>query len=222
VFTPRVAQQRTRKPNPAHTRQTAQGPTHGLTPSENDQGSVHFLQRYLGNSSLQSLVTGSETPQESALPSVVPDVVRSPGRPLDPTLRTAMGSRFSADFSQVRVHTDTKAAESAQAIHAQAYTFGRDIVLSQGAYAPHSHRGRKLIAHELAHVIQQNRGGKPPRLDPGAAHEHDAEAVATAAVSGTGPVTVRGATGVGVARQASTQENYPRCMKKFCVASSPL
>jgi hypothetical protein len=121
-----------------------------------------------------------------------------------------MEARFDADFSQVRVHTNTQAAESAQAVGALAYTVGSDIVFGAEAYRPGTLQGRQRIAHELAHVIQQERGGKPPQLNPGAAHEHDAAAVSTAVVSGTGPVRVSGATGMGIARQASTKEIYPR------------
>ena len=62
---------------------------------------------------------------------------------------------FGHDFSLVRVHNDGKAAESARAINARAYTFGRSVVFGPGEYAPHSFEGRRLLAHELAHVVQQ-------------------------------------------------------------------
>ena len=66
-----------------------------------------------------------------------------------------MGTRFGTDFSRVRVHTDDSAGRSARAIRAQAYTVGRDIVFGNGRYAPKTTNGRELIAHELAHVVQQ-------------------------------------------------------------------
>ena len=67
-----------------------------------------------------------------------------------------MESRFGHDFSQVRVHTDTRAAESARAVNARAYTVGRNVVFGSGQYAPGSGEGQRLLAHELTHVVQQS------------------------------------------------------------------
>ncbi|MDX2216070.1 MAG: DUF4157 domain-containing protein [Oculatellaceae cyanobacterium bins.114] len=89
------------------------------------------------------------------VPPIVYDVLRSPGQPLDPETRTFMESRFQHDFSCVRVHTDDKAAESAQAINAKAYTVKQDIVFGTKKYAPETKDGKQLLAHELAHAIQQ-------------------------------------------------------------------
>jgi hypothetical protein len=89
------------------------------------------------------------------VPSSVYDVLRSPGTPLDEETRTFMESRFGEDFSTVRVHTDGRAAASAGEVNAHAYTVGSDIVFNTGQYAPQSHEGRKLLAHELTHVVQQ-------------------------------------------------------------------
>ena len=69
-----------------------------------------------------------------------------------------MEPRFGHDFSQVRVHTDEQAVESAQAVNALAYTVGRDVVFGMGQYAPETRDTRRLLAHELAHVIQQTSG----------------------------------------------------------------
>ena len=91
-------------------------------------------------------------------PAAVHDVLRSPGQPLDASIRGFMGPRFGHDFSQVRVHADAKADASARAIGALAYTVGRDVVFGAGRYAPHTSAGRQLIAHELAHVLQQGGG----------------------------------------------------------------
>jgi hypothetical protein len=96
----------------------------------------------------------SQSPS-SAVPPIVYDVLRSSGQPLDRTTRTAMESHFGHDFSQVRVHTDAQASHSAQAVNSLAYTVGRDVVFAQGQYAPTSHQGKRLLAHELAHVVQQ-------------------------------------------------------------------
>ncbi len=83
------------------------------------------------------------------------DVLRDPGAPLDQAARAFFEPRFGHDFSQVRVHTDTRAAESAQAVNAQAYTVGGDIVFGAGQYSPRSESGRHLLGHELTHVVQQ-------------------------------------------------------------------
>ena len=90
------------------------------------------------------------------IPSIVNEVLRSPGEPLDKDIRAFMEPRFGHDFSQVRVHTDERAAESARAVNALAYTVGRDIVSGTGRYDPGNTGGQKLLAHELAHTIQQS------------------------------------------------------------------
>lgn len=90
-----------------------------------------------------------------AAPSIVREVLRSPGRPLDAETRAFMEPRLGHDFSQVRVHTDARAAESSRAVNALAYTVGRDVVFGDRQYGPRSSRGLDLIAHELTHVMQQ-------------------------------------------------------------------
>lgn len=92
------------------------------------------------------------------VPPIVHEVLRSPGQPLDPAARTFMESRFGHDFSRVRVHTDAKAVESAQAVQSLAYTVGRDVVFGVGQYAPATSAGKRLLAHELTHVVQQRSG----------------------------------------------------------------
>ncbi|VVB53812.1 Uncharacterised protein [uncultured archaeon] len=89
----------------------------------------------------------------------VDHALASPGRPLEPVLRQDMEPRFGHDFSQVRVHADAKAAESAQAVDAMAYTVGDDVVFGAGQYAPETSKGHKLIVHELTHTIQQKAAG---------------------------------------------------------------
>ena len=88
-------------------------------------------------------------------PPIVHDVLRAPGRALDASTRAFFEPRFGQDFSGVRVHLDGRAAESARAVHALAYTVGTDIVFGAGQYAPNSSQGRHVLAHELAHVVQQ-------------------------------------------------------------------
>lgn len=96
-------------------------------------------------------------------PPIVDDVLRAPGRPLDAGTQSFMESRFGHDFSAVRVHTDGWAAASARAVGARAYTVGRDVVFGTGEYHPAQAEDRRLLAHELTHVIQQG-GGAAERL----------------------------------------------------------
>ncbi len=93
-------------------------------------------------------------PGPAAVPPIVHEVLRSPGRPLDEETRAFMEPRFGHDFSRVRVHTDARAAELARMVNALAYTVGKDVVFGEGQYHPGSNRGRRQMAHELAHVIQ--------------------------------------------------------------------
>ena len=81
------------------------------------------------------------------------------GRPLDPRLRAVFEPHLGFNFSQVRIHSDDRAAQSAQEIHALAYTAGRDVVFARGQYAPETAEGRSLLAHELTHVVQQGASG---------------------------------------------------------------
>lgn len=90
--------------------------------------------------------------------AAVTEVVSSGGRPLDPDTRTDMESRFGHDFGSVRVHDDSRATESAKAVQAHAYTVGDDIVFQRAHYAPGTDAGRRTLAHELTHVVQQRSG----------------------------------------------------------------
>lgn len=100
----------------------------------------------------------SET--ESEAPGSVDQAIAGSGKPLDSSTLGFMESRFGQDFSQVRIHTDSTAAESARDVDAQAYTLGNNIVFGAGQYNPHSQSGKRLLAHELTHVLQQAGGGQ--------------------------------------------------------------
>jgi hypothetical protein len=100
---------------------------------------------------------------EASAPTIVNDVVRTPGRPLDAPTRATMEARLGHDFSRVRVHDDTRAAASAQAVGALAYTVGRDIVFGAGRYAPGTAEGARTLAHELVHVAQSRAAADPAR-----------------------------------------------------------
>ncbi|HSQ23355.1 MAG TPA: DUF4157 domain-containing protein, partial [Pyrinomonadaceae bacterium] len=117
------------------------------------------------------------------IPSTVNDVLRSPGKSLDTETRAVMESRFGHNFTNVRVHADECAAESARALNASAYTVGNDVVFGAGQYEPKKPRGQFLIAHELAHVAQQGGsdvGVQPLSLEPdNSPAEREASAAAT-------------------------------------------
>ncbi|MGI8587616.1 MAG: eCIS core domain-containing protein [Chloroflexia bacterium] len=124
----------------------------------------------------------------SEVPQSVHEALNTSGRPLDPATRAAMEPRFGHDFSGVRVHTDSRAAESARAIGARAYTVGPEVVFGEGQFAPGSPDGQKLLAHELTHVVQQGNGSadlQPMSLEPaGSTAEREADSVASAVSSG--------------------------------------
>ena len=149
-------------------------------------------------------------------PPIVGDVLRSPGRPLDPATQAFMEPRFGHDFSQVRVHTDARSAASAHAVGALAYTVGQDVVFGAGQYAPQSPAGRQLLAHELTHVAQQS-GALPgaPALQrvvatgdarSEAQDEAEADRVARAVVSGRAAPAI-GASAVALRRQEAPVES---------------
>ncbi len=91
----------------------------------------------------------------SDVPRIVHDVLHTPGEPLDRETRAFMEPRFGHDFSKVRIHTDAKAAESAREVNALAYTVGTNVVFGAMQYAPTTDQGRRLLTHELVHVVQQ-------------------------------------------------------------------
>jgi hypothetical protein len=114
---------------------------------------------------VQTRSAGPGGPVGAEAPPGVHEVLRLPGQPLDAATRAFMEPRFGHDFSGVRVHADAAAAQSAREINALAYTVGHDIVFGGGRFTPGASEGRQLLAHELAHVIQQS-GGSPGSLLP--------------------------------------------------------
>jgi hypothetical protein len=112
------------------------------------------------------------------VPQIVHDVLRSPGQPLDSSARAFFEPRFGHDFSKVRVHADTKAGESATQVGAAAYTIGRQVVFAPGRYAPASTEGQALVAHELAHVIQQQTSDSARLIAAPSSAEREAETAA--------------------------------------------
>jgi hypothetical protein len=148
----------------------------------------------------------------TGVPAIVHDVLRSPGQPLDPATRAFMEPRFGHDFSRVRVHCDARAAESAQSVNALAYTVGRDVTFGPGQYAPGTSAGRRLIAHELAHVVQQGDrqwGASGLALDsPASESERVAERVGAQVAAGE-QADVAHSAGALVQRDLATPEPTP-------------
>jgi Domain of unknown function (DUF4157)/L,D-transpeptidase catalytic domain len=131
-----------------------------------------------------------------SLPPVVTDVLHSSGRSLDVGTRSFLEPHFGRDFSQVRVHTDAQAAESARSVSADAYTVGNHVVFGAGLFQPNQPQGVRLLAHELTHVVQQNAGavqdyGTSTTIDPSPHLEAEAQraAEATGGRSAAGAVT---------------------------------
>lgn len=144
----------------------------------------------------ESTETGTS---QSAVAGVVDSVLRLPGQPLNADVREYLEPRFGYDFGQVRIHADARAAASADAVHARAYTVGHNIVFANGAYAPDTDEGRRLLAHELTHTIQQRHAGPSIAATPleigteGDPAEREADTVAERALSatGAGPIAPR-------------------------------
>ena len=106
--------------------------------------------------SLQAKEAPGRVPEVASDAQAEINGLRGGGQPLPKSVRAFFEPRFDYDFSQVRVHTDERAAKSAQSVNALAYTVGHDVVFGAGRYAPSSTDGKRLLAHELTHTIQQN------------------------------------------------------------------
>jgi Domain of unknown function (DUF4157) len=164
------------------------------------------LQRAVGNAGVTSMLEEERSP--------VHDVVSSGGRPLEPEVREDMEARMGHDFSDVRVHDDSAAAASAQAVSANAYTVGSNIVFQRDQYDPSSSAGKTTLAHELTHVVQQRSGpvdgtsapGGIKVSDPSDRFEREAAANADHVMSAPAPVQTLRTGGPAVQRQAEEGE----------------
>ena len=168
-----------------------------------DRPQLARLQRQVGNRAVQRLLAqrsgdGSFELDEGTIGRINRE--RGSGQALDSGVQREMGEAMGHDFSDVRVHTSAESDDLNQQVGARAFTTGRDIFLREGAYNPQSGEGRKLLAHELTHVVQQSAGevsGGPMTVNPpGDVYEQEADAVAK---------TVTGA-GDQVQRQAAEEE----------------
>lgn len=142
------------------------------------------MKSWRATSNLLPLQTGKAGAANDPAVGGARDILESPGHPLDDTTRCFMEGRFEQDFSGVRLHSDAVAGAAASGMGAVAWTHGHDIAFAPDAYEPHTPRGRDLLAHELAHVVQQTRGGGGMA---GAAHEAEADLAASAVLAGHAP-----------------------------------
>lgn len=120
----------------------------GSTPRHGVKGAPVQVQRFAGGPQANS----------GSAPASVDQALGESGSPLSPSVRENMESRFGHDFSQVRVYANSSAERSARDVNARAFTVGHDIVFGAGQFAPGTHEGQKLLAHELTHVVQQQTG----------------------------------------------------------------
>jgi hypothetical protein len=127
--------------------------------------------------------TSARRTTSAEAPPIVHEVLRSPGQPLDAASRAFMEPRFGYSFAGVQVHPDARAADSADAVDAHAYTVGRHVVFGRGQYAPGSPTGQRLLAHELTHVVQQSGRQTGGSLQVAQANDH-AESAADHVLSG--------------------------------------
>ncbi|MEE1941259.1 DUF4157 domain-containing protein [Streptomyces sp. TRM 70361] len=191
------APHRDRAPSSRPRRAVRQEAPEAATPHPRSPAALTALQRAVGNAAVVQLLAEQEQGQEHqehqehrhgaecghqppVQRSSVEEVLRSPGTPLEPAKRAEMETRLGADFSAVRIHTDAVAQRSAAELRASAWTSGNDIAVGRKDIDDHT------LAHELAHVIQQNSGpvdgtAGPDGVrvsDPGDRFEQEAEATA--------------------------------------------
>lgn len=152
------------------------------------------VQRLAGNAGVSKLLQRDEDGGGARSP--VLDVIgQGGGQPLDKGLRQEMEGRLGGDFSDVKVHTDSKASESARAVQANAYTVGSDVVMRQDRWSPSTSQGKETLAHELTHVMQQRSGPVDGTStgdgisvsDPSDRFERAAESNAKSAMAGPAP-----------------------------------
>ena len=174
-----------------------------------DAATILSLQRTAGNAGVSSLL------ENDSDRSPVRDVIDSGGgEPLDDGTRSFMETRFDHDFGDVRVHSDSRASESAKSVNAHAYTVGSSVVFRSGMYDPHSEPGQRLLAHELTHVVQQRNGpvsGTPAPggilvSDPSDSFEQAAERTADRVMTPTAEPSAASAAAPAVQREEAEEE----------------
>ena len=152
---------------------------------------VTQMQQTVGNSAVQRLLAQRVGEGAAEIEDETAEAIQAKtggGQELDEGMAAQAGNVMGQDFSDVRVHTDSKADELSQNLTAKAFTTGNDIFFKDGTYNPGSSSGQQLIAHELTHVVQQ--GASPPAVqgkmmvnDPNDQYESEADAVADMVLS---------------------------------------
>jgi Domain of unknown function (DUF4157) len=166
------------------------------------------LQHTAGNRAVSELVNSSHTASRgNDVPPIVRSVLNSSGQPLDPATRASMEPRFGHDFSQVQVHNNALAHHVAGGQLARAFTVGTHVVFGLGRYEPTSIEGKRLLAHELAHVVQQT--GPASGASASASHEIEADHAAAAVIQGRPAAVLQGAP-VGVQREPLSEEEIAK------------
>jgi hypothetical protein len=157
-------------------------------------------------------LAGQLTGQTEAAPASVDQALATPGRPLEPALRQDMEQRFGHNFSRVRVHSGAAAEQSAQDVKAHAYTVGHNMVFGTGRFLPGTHEGRRLLAHELTHVMQADVAVSNPAQPSSSVEtlEREARQVAAAVRSGCAVPPVRGvARGLAAPLRSPDEDDVP-------------
>ncbi len=162
------------------------------------------MQKAAGNAAVSRLLAGGD------------------GAAIPQRLRQDMERRFGQDFGAVRIHDGREGARAAETISAKAFTFGPHIAFASGRFAPDTQEGRRLLGHELAHVIQQRRGGPATsRIDGKGSLEGEAARASQAAAGADGAIVVTGGSAVGVAADpAPDQPWYKRAATNLFDAAS--
>jgi hypothetical protein len=125
-------------------------------------------ERIAGKISAESVVRETKVGSSNAPPSpgMANGALADSGKPLEPDLQQAMEQRLGYDFGRVRIHADGEAARAAAAVQARAYTVGNNITFGSGKFTPETVEGRRLLAHELVHVVQQRGSATPTQEAP--------------------------------------------------------
>jgi hypothetical protein len=173
--------------------------------------------------------TALKTPGKSSLatlPALVKKELQAPARPLDPVTRDRMETRFGHDFGRVRIHTGQEATESAQSLHAEAYTLGNDIVLGASQNSLADQAGQKLLAHELTHVVQQGGATAEPNFDtltlgaPSSEAEREAQKAASVVSMGSLASPLKAGSGNRVVQRQSKPSPASPAEKKAFVRTA--
>ena len=155
---------------------------------------------------LQAKTSPGHTPSVGPMTHIRIQSLKGGGQPLPSDTRTFFESRMGQDFSHVRVHANNQAAETAQSIQAKAYTLGNNIVFNAGQYAPDSHEGKRLLAHELTHVVQQTPQAENATTDPSC--QRSTELLETGRINGNDGVVQRQTDYPGFSEEEIAEYDY--------------